>query len=292
MSDFVTKATCRALSFLSYFIHMSPIVRAQFKTLALCLALGLSIAATRPAAASNITPAVSEIVVGSFTGEVDPGGLPVGWKPFEFPRKHKLTEYSVRKEGGNCFIKAVSDCSASAIYKEVGADLSEFPYLTWRWKVDGVLKNGDETRKDGDDFSARVYVTFEEEPGKASYLDRLKRGFLKAFLGKKMPGKAISYVWANRLAKNEAVLSPFTDSVMTVAVESGDALAGQWILEERNVYDDYRALFKSEPPKVMGVVIMTDSDNTKESATGYYADIVFKRSPLGLDSLHTQRIKQ
>jgi len=47
--------------------------------------------------------------------------------------------------------------------------------------------------------------------------------------------------------------------------------------EERNVYEDYKRAFREEPPKISGVAIMTDTDNTGESATAYYGDIIFKR---------------
>jgi hypothetical protein len=40
---------------------------------------------------------------------------------------------------------------------------------------------------------------------------------------------------------------------------------------------DYRAAFGEDPPPINGVAIMTDTDNTGESATAYYGDIVFKR---------------
>ena len=255
---------------------------------ALLLSASLSLVVTSPG--HGETPAAPEITVGRFTGATGPEGLPEGWKRFNFPRQKKLTEYSVVAEGGACFVKAVSSQSASAIYREVGADLKEFPYLTWRWKVDRTLQNSAEGRKEGDDFPARVYVTFEETPARASYIERIKRGLFGVFLGKKLPGKAINYVWAGRLGKNTFFMSPYTDSVAVVAVESGDGAAGRWVTEVRNVYEDYRNIFKSDPPKVLAVVIMTDSDNTGTSATGYYADIAFRSSSAELDDLHASRL--
>lgn len=260
------------------------------KTISAALLLSASLSLAVPAPGHAGASPGSEIPVGRFTGATGPGGLPAGWKQFNFPRKKKLTEYSVVTEGGAFYVKAVSSQSASAIYKEVGADLKEFPYLTWRWKVDGTLQNAAEGRKEGDDFPARVYVTFEEEPLKVSYIERLKRGLFRAFLGKKLPGKAINYVWAGRLGKNTFSISPYTDNVAVVPVESGNEAAGRWVTEERNVYEDYRNIFKSEPPKVLAVVIMTDSDNTGMSATGYYADIAFKSSSTDLDVLHASRL--
>ena len=64
-----------------------------------------------------------------------------------------------------------------------------------------------------------------------------------------------------------------------IVVESGKARLNQWIEVTRNVYEDYKTLFNQSPPMISGVAIMTDSDNTRESAVAYYGDIVFRKSP-------------
>lgn len=207
-----------------------------------------------------------------------PEAAPAGWKKLLLPRKKQETRYTVVKDGDNKILKAESSAAASAVYKEFNGDeIRGLEILSWRWKVEGVLKKGDETRKDGDDYAARVYVTFEYEPEKTSAFDKFKFKLLEAVYGMKTPGNAVNYIWANKLKKGEAVKNPYTDRVVMVAVESGTELAGQWLNEERNIYEDYRRFFNDTPPRVTGVVIMTDTDNTNESATGYYDDIVFKK---------------
>jgi len=64
-----------------------------------------------------------------------------------------------------------------------------------------------------------------------------------------------------------------------IVMESGSERVGEWIMEERNVYEDYKKAFGEEPTNISGVAIMTDTDNTKDSATAYFGDIVFKKSP-------------
>ena len=53
-----------------------------------------------------------------------------------------------------------------------------------------------------------------------------------------------------------------------------------WFVEERNVFDDYRAAFGSDPPPVVGIGLMTDSDNTGEKAVAYYGDITLLKRPV------------
>ena len=41
--------------------------------------------------------------------------------------------------------------------------------------------------------------------------------------------------------------------------------------------EDYRRAFGEEPGRITSVAVMTDTDNTGESALAYFGDIVFKR---------------
>jgi hypothetical protein len=57
-------------------------------------------------------------------------------------------------------------------------------------------------------------------------------------------------------------------------VESGNAKAGQWVSEERDVSADWKRAFPDRAmPKVVGVGVMTDSDSLGLKLTGAYADL-------------------
>jgi hypothetical protein len=127
-----------------------------------------------------------------------------------------------------------------------------------------------------DDYAARIYVTFEYDPETTPFVERLKYKVAGLIYGK-LPANAINYIWANRLPKGEHIVNPFTEKAIMVAVESGAGLAGEWVEEKRNVYEDYKSFFGTAPPRVVGIAIMTDSDNTGQRAMAYYDDIVFKR---------------
>ena len=92
------------------------------------------------------------------------------------------------------------------------------------------------------------------------------------------PLAAINYIWESTTPKGTIVPNPYAEQVKMIVVESGRVLINQWVNEERNVYEDYRKAFGEEPPMVSGVAIMTDTDNTGESAIAYYGDIVFKKA--------------
>ena len=134
------------------------------------------------------------------------------------------------------------------------------------------------TRKTGDDYPARIYITFEYNPDQLGFFDKAKYEAAKLFYGQYPPLAAINYIWESTTPKGTIVPNPYAEQVKMIVVESGRVLINQWVNEERNVYEDYRKAFGEEPPMVSGVAIMTDTDNTGESAIAYYGDIVFKKT--------------
>ncbi|MEK9141623.1 MAG: DUF3047 domain-containing protein [Nitrospirota bacterium] len=212
--------------------------------------------------------------VGKFSTN-EPGiGLPEGWKPLTFKKIPTLTTYELVRDGEHVVVKATSDASASGLTKEVRIDPKEFPIVRWRWKVDNLLKNSDATRKDGDDYPARLYITFEYDPDKVSVGKKLKYKAGQVLFGD-IPIGAISYVWERKAPVGAIIDNAYTDFVKMVVVESGPQNIGRWIEESRDIYEDYTKAFGEEPPLINGVAIMSDTDNTKDRVTAYYGDIVF-----------------
>lgn len=224
-------------------------------------------------------PLPPEINLGPPDGRVDEKGLPLGWQELTFPKIPRYTKYTPVTNDGQWAIKAESRTSASALTKELELDPRQYPRLQWRWKIKNILPLGDESKKEGDDYAARVYVTFKYLPEQASASEKVLYGIGKALYGKYPPKATLNYIWANKLPKGQAVNSPYTDRAKLIAVESGPGLAGQWISEERNIYQDYKTYFGAEPPPISGIAIMTDSDNTQGEAEAYYAEIVLKHRP-------------
>ncbi len=218
------------------------------------------------------------IEVGKFSAARAGDKLPSNWKPLAFKKIEKHTTYTLVKDDNKVVIKAVAKASASGLTREIKINPKEYPIVQWRWKVSNILKKGDVKRKDGDDYPARIYITFKYDPSKLSFAQKAKYETVKALYGQYPPHAAINYIWESKASKGTIVPNPYTDRVMMIVVESGEAKLNQWANEERNIYEDYKKAFKEEPPLISGVAIMTDTDNTGESAMAYYGDILFKKS--------------
>jgi hypothetical protein len=182
------------------------------------------------------------------------------------------------KEDGTTVVKAMSEASASGLTREIIVNLKEYPMLSWRWKVMNVLVRGDLTKKQGDDCPARLYVTFGANLDALGLWEKAKFAAYKLIYGRYPPLAAVNYIWASKVPKGTIVPSPYTDRSKIIVIESGPALVNHWVTEERNLFEDYTEAFGAQPPLVSGVAIMTDTDNTGESAIAYYGDIVFKKA--------------
>jgi hypothetical protein len=225
----------------------------------------------------NVQAQSSVIEIGKFSAEPAENVLPKDWKPLTFKKIEQHTRYTLVKDGDTTVVKASADASASGLIRKIKIDPKEYPIVQWRWKVSNILKKGDVTQKEGDDYPARIYIAFEYDPKKLEFFEKTKYQAARLLYGEYPPLGAINYIWESRAPKGTVVPNPFTDRVKMIVVESGGSMLNQWVSEERNIYEDYKKAFGDEPPAISGVAIMTDADNTGESAIAYYGDIVFKK---------------
>ena len=165
------------------------------------------------------------------------------------------TDYSLAEYKGRKCVKADSRGSAAIFYYKQQLSLEECPHVSWDWVVERFpVRESEEAlqNKEEFDFAAQVYVLFQS------------RFFLRA--------RAIQYVWAEKLPVGTVSKSPYTRNVRIMVLESG--ISEGWKHEDRNIADDFRALFGEELKKdISAIAFMTDSDSTGSSAVAYYGNI-------------------
>ena len=186
-----------------------------------------------------------QVIVGKFSES----GLN-GWQEKSF-KGH--TDYHLINVNKSKVVEATSHGAASGLVRKISFSPYQYPLLRWSWKVAETIPKGDERTKGGDDYAARVYVVFA---GKYFWQT-----------------KAINYIWANTLQKEDVIANAYTSNAMMVAVQSGNEYAGEWIMEERDLVADYQQLFGTSPGQATAIAIMTDTDNTGSSITAWYGDI-------------------
>jgi hypothetical protein len=194
------------------------------------------------------------------------------WRALEFPRIEKHTRYERVQDGGRPVLRAVSECSASALLTPLdGIDLAQTPLLRWRWKVSAPLAvDASEREKAGDDFAARVYVAFAFESERASLFERARHAIGVSLYGEEMPGLALDYVWSRAEPAGAHWENPYTASSLMLSL--GPAPAGIWRDAEADILADYQRFIGGRPPRALFVALMSDSDDSCSRAEASYAD--------------------
>jgi hypothetical protein len=188
-----------------------------------------------------------------FSGS-DAGDFPANWKARE--RAGKLV-YTVREDAAGSFLHAESKSDSHTIGYPLSLDLREYPFLQFSWRAVSLPPGGNERQKSTNDGALGIYIVFE---------------------GWSMPPRSIKYVWSTTLPVGTVAESPYSKKARIVVLRSGSGEAGNWIEEKVNVLDDFHRLFGgSDVPRVRGIGILTDSDNTASSSSGDYRSFRFSR---------------
>ena len=208
-----------------------------------CRLLGVAVVA----ALTGLAHAQDTIEAGRFSALAANGALPAGWVPLTFCNVAAHTRYALVSDSGVTVLKAESTKSASGLIRRFDdgkVDLKDYPILAWRWRVGSLVKAADIASKEGDDYPARVYVTFLYDPQRAGLGMRMQYGLAKSLYGEYPPYAGINYVWDGKAPVGTMVPNAYTARAMMFVVESGARRVGEWVEVERNVYEDYKRAFK------------------------------------------------
>jgi hypothetical protein len=179
------------------------------------------------------------------------GSFPEGWKS----RGGEGSEvYRVRSDHEH-YLEAHARQSAVTIAKEFEYELTEYPYMSWQWRVIELPKGGDERYKKTGDSAAAIYVIFE---------------------GRFRP-KSIKYVWSASLPRGTTTESPYNSKTKIVVMQNQCSPMDEWVSERVNVYADYQRLFGDETESVQAIGLMSDSDNTQSTAVAHYKALMVSK---------------
>jgi len=208
---------------------------------------------------------------------LQPGApLPAWLEPYLFPNQPKHTRFALVEDEGRTVLAARADASSSGLVRRLRVDPRRFPLLAWRWKVMNLPQRGDLATRAGDDFAARIYLTFDLDPAALSLAERMKLALARTLWGGQLPAAALCYVWDARAPVGTIAPNAYTDRVQMVVAGSGRANLGRWVARERDFAADFRQAFGMEPPTVNSVIFSADTDNTGERTESYFGDLEFR----------------
>ena len=221
-------------------IRFGPAVR----TLAIAVILVLGVPGSRLSSAQT----AECVTIANFAGN-KAGAFPSDWKA----RKDEGKEvYTVREEGERRVLAALSRGLGIQAAKEREWDLGVYPVLAWSWRPREFPRGADERDSATNDSALAVYMLVPHS--------RIRGP------------KAVKYIWSEKVPVGTHLTSNMGLTQVRV-LRSGTAGKDRWTDERVNVLEDYKKLFgESATPKPAGIAVLTDSDDTKSSAAGDYAN--------------------
>jgi hypothetical protein len=199
-------------------------------------------------------------------------GEPAPWQHRAFPGKRSSDYRLVQLDGRNA-LYAHAIASASMLRQTVRVLPDDLNLLRFSWKVPALIETADLASRELDDSPVRIVLAFEGDRSTFSMKDAMLSQLAHALTGEPMPYATLMYVWSNQGDAGTVIHSPRTDRIRKIVLESGPASLGQWRAYERDIRADFERAFGEAPGALMGIGIMTDSDNTRSETQAWYGPV-------------------
>jgi hypothetical protein len=185
-------------------------------------------------------------------------GIPSGWTGDAFGGRADY-DITIDQDAGRRVLNLKSQNEHSTISKDLTGkvNLREIPVLEWSWKTAILPIGGDLRRKETTDIAAALYVVWPRFPAL-------------------LRSRIIGYVWDTTTPVATIAKSQKTGTVTFVVMRSGPADLGRWLLERRNVAEDYAKIFGEAPENPGAISISIDSNDTRSIAEFSMGQIAFR----------------
>ena len=238
-----------------------------------CLLAGCATVERPPPVYTDIQP---------FSANRPGADLPRGWRPWIVTRAKTPTQYDlvVDPMSQRVVLHAVSERAASGMKQLLDVDPSARPIVAWQWRVIDLIAEADNTARHGDDSPVRLLLFFDGDHSTLPAREQMLMETARMLTGQPVPFATLMYVWENTQPVGTVIPHPALGQLKMVVAGSGrDPRLGQWKAFERNYVEDYRNAFGKPPGKLVGIGILTDSDNTASRTEAFYGDVELKPAP-------------
>lgn len=201
------------------------------------------------------------------------GGLPEGWEPLIILRTKKPTQYRLVSADERTVLHAHAESASSGLIQKVSIDPLKQPWLQWQWKISRLIKNADNTQRATEDSPARIILGFDGDKESLPFADQIAFETAKMLTGQDFPYATLMYIWENKAPVGTVIRSTHSGRVKMIVAAQGKNGVGEWRDFTRNIVEDYEKAFGEKPGKLIGIGVLTDTDNTGETVEAWYGDI-------------------
>jgi hypothetical protein len=199
-------------------------------------------------------------------------GESIVWHSRIFPGKTP-TLYKHTAFDGRDAIRGEAASSASMLRQHIRVEPPDLGHIAFAWQVPQLIAGANMSLRDHDDSPVRIMLAFEGDRSRLSTKDALLSELARTLTGEEMPYATLMYVWCNSRAPGSVITSPRTDRVRSIVLESGPKRLNQWLDYQRDIRADFETAFGEKPGALVGVAIMSDSDNTRSKALAWYGAV-------------------
>lgn len=194
------------------------------------------------------------------------------WQPFPLPGK-RYVAFEPEQVDGRPALKVQADSSVSILRQrlpDVQRGIRVPMQLRLSWRVDGLPADGDLAHIDRSDSPVGVVLAFEGDRSRWTGRQHRLSDLTQLLTGEPLPYATLAYVWSAQHPAESVVFNPRSDRIRKLVLDSGTTQLGQWREHVRDVQADYRLAFGEEPGPLVGIALMTDTDNTRSRLTAWY----------------------
>ena len=221
----------------------------------------------------NVDQVAMQEELPKFSTQTPQEGMPAGWSFYRIAPNKKNTVYRLENYQGRTILSANSKTSASGLVVKLRPKLAQNLWLKWEWKATGPILGADNTERVHDDSPLRILVAFDGNKSKLSFKEKMTFEMANLVSGQELPYATLMYIWSGKSPVNTILDNPHTTRIKMIVVDSGSEKVGEWLMHQRDLTADFRAAYGEAPGQVIGIALLTDTDNTKTETKAYYGDI-------------------
>lgn len=201
------------------------------------------------------------------------GGLPRGWEPLILLRTKSQTQYKLVSNEDRTVLHARAVKASSGLMQKVAIDPEKHPWLHWQWKIAALIHGADNTHHATEDSPVRIILGFDGDKDTLPFADQILFETAKVMTGYDFPYATLMYIWENKAPVGTVIRNNHSSRIKMMVAARGKNGVGEWQSFARNIVEDYEKAFGEKPGKLIGVGVLTDTDNTGEAVEAWYGDI-------------------
>ncbi len=186
----------------------------------------------------------------------------------------KPTRYTPTAHDGRSALLAQAQASNSTLRLTLAPGARQaLRHLGFSWFVPALNERADLQNDDADDAVVRVVLSFDGDRSRLSSRDHVLSELAALITGEPLPFATLMYVWDNRYPVGSVIANPHTQRIRQLVVESGPDKLNQWVSQERDIEADFRSVFGEAPGPLIGIGLMSDSNNTGGSVSAWFGPL-------------------